>query len=218
MKGITHAPLEAPGKISSRIRQQNQQRILAAAEVEFAQHGFNSARMGAIAQATGLPKANLHYYFKTKKSLYQTLLSTSLAAWKCHAPTLQVTQSPSLALSQYIQHKIHFARQNPHTSRLLAMELLTGGAHLDSHQQQVFQHWIDHLTHTFDAWSQAGTLRALDPRTLIIALWGSTLYYTDFPPLNPASPRPTKQTDMQLSQQLAELILHGCMPTHCPPI
>jgi len=45
------------------IRQANEAVILAAAERVFAGAGFAGATMAAIAEASGLPKANLHYYF-----------------------------------------------------------------------------------------------------------------------------------------------------------
>ncbi|MDE1950687.1 MAG: TetR family transcriptional regulator, partial [Burkholderiales bacterium] len=41
------------------IRQANRELILGAAEKVFARAGFNGATMAAIAEAAGLPKANL---------------------------------------------------------------------------------------------------------------------------------------------------------------
>ena len=37
--------------------------------------------MAQIAQAAGLPKANLHYYFGTKEQLYQAVLTAILELW-----------------------------------------------------------------------------------------------------------------------------------------
>lgn len=54
------------GKPAGRIRQQNEEIILKAAEDEFARHGFKGTSMNAIALKAGLPKANLHYYFTNK--------------------------------------------------------------------------------------------------------------------------------------------------------
>ena len=45
------------------IRQANELVILSAAEKVFACAGFGGATMAAIAVGSGLPKANLHYYF-----------------------------------------------------------------------------------------------------------------------------------------------------------
>lgn len=49
------------------IRSHNQAVILAAAEEEFVLQGFGGATMQSIADRSGLPKANVHYYFKSKK-------------------------------------------------------------------------------------------------------------------------------------------------------
>lgn len=51
--------------------------ILAAAEEEFAQHGFTAARTEAIAAKTGVAKSMIYYYFKDKEGLYQAVLERS---------------------------------------------------------------------------------------------------------------------------------------------
>ena len=73
------APRATTGKPTGRIRQKNEEAIIAAAEEEFARHGFKGTSMNTIAQAVGLPKANLHYYFSSKQGLYLAVLSNILA-------------------------------------------------------------------------------------------------------------------------------------------
>ncbi|MGH6932238.1 MAG: TetR family transcriptional regulator, partial [Dongiaceae bacterium] len=53
-------------------------RILKAAEEVFATAGFSGARTAAIAKRAGVPKANLHYYFRTKEELYRRVLESIL--------------------------------------------------------------------------------------------------------------------------------------------
>ena len=48
--------------------------ILQAALVEFAQEGLAGARVDAIAEAAGVNKALLYYYFHDKESLYGAVL------------------------------------------------------------------------------------------------------------------------------------------------
>lgn len=50
------------------IRAHNQAVILKAAEEEFVLKSFRGATMQGIADRAGLPKANVHYYFKNKKT------------------------------------------------------------------------------------------------------------------------------------------------------
>ena len=60
---------------AGRIRDDNLQAIVSAAEVEFVQHGYRGASMQNIADRAGLPKANVHYYFKRKSNLYITVIN-----------------------------------------------------------------------------------------------------------------------------------------------
>ena len=56
-------------------------RILAAAEEIFAEAGYSGATTAKIAERAGLPKANLHYYFRTKGALYRRLIERILEEW-----------------------------------------------------------------------------------------------------------------------------------------
>lgn len=49
------------------------QRILAAAEVEFATRGFDGARVDAVAARAGVNKALLYYYFSSKAGILDAL-------------------------------------------------------------------------------------------------------------------------------------------------
>lgn len=52
--------------------------ILQAAEREFSQKGFDSARTVQIAEAAGVTHAMLHYYFGTKENLYNVVFEQKL--------------------------------------------------------------------------------------------------------------------------------------------
>ena len=67
--------------IKGQIRKSNETRILAAAEKVFARAGFGGTTMAAIAAASDLPKANLHYYFGSKDVLYRAVLARTLGDW-----------------------------------------------------------------------------------------------------------------------------------------
>jgi len=53
---------------------ETKQRILFAARKEFAEKGYEGARMGAIAKRADANQALLHYYFDTKENLYDEVL------------------------------------------------------------------------------------------------------------------------------------------------
>ncbi len=54
-------------------------KILAAARSEFIRGGFNGARMQSIADAAGINKALLHYYYKNKESLFELVFNDAFA-------------------------------------------------------------------------------------------------------------------------------------------
>ena len=54
------------------------ERILNAAEAEFARKGFEGARIDKIAEAAGVNKALIYYYFKGKKALLEELIERLL--------------------------------------------------------------------------------------------------------------------------------------------
>ncbi|MBW2052153.1 MAG: TetR/AcrR family transcriptional regulator [Deltaproteobacteria bacterium] len=109
-----------------------EERILAAALNEFADKGFFGARTQAIADAAGLNKAMLHYYFRSKDNLYQTVLQNVL--------TLVFSQLKDIILhGSSIENRLNlivdlymniFSR-NPKFIYLILRELVDGGERLE---------------------------------------------------------------------------------------
>jgi TetR/AcrR family transcriptional regulator len=62
-------------KKPSRIQVRNRKRILDAALDVFSQHGYNGATLDQIAEAAGLSKPNILYYFEGKEEIHLTLLN-----------------------------------------------------------------------------------------------------------------------------------------------
>ena len=64
-----------------RIRARNEKKILKTAVQLFSRKGFDGTRIAEIAELSGLPKANVYYYFSTKEAIYTTLIESLLAGW-----------------------------------------------------------------------------------------------------------------------------------------
>src|ERR1700684_2299619 len=67
-----HISGKQPGH--ARDREATTAAILAAAEVEFAQHGLQFARTEDIAKRVGVAKGMIHHYFRTKEQLFEAVL------------------------------------------------------------------------------------------------------------------------------------------------
>ena len=58
-----------------------EERILAAARKVFIAHGLTGARMQEIADEAGINKALLHYYFRSKEKLFETILTETMQSF-----------------------------------------------------------------------------------------------------------------------------------------
>ena len=201
------------GKPAGRIRQQNEEIILKAAEDEFARHGFKGTSMNAIALKAGLPKANLHYYFTNKLGLYIAVLSNIIELWDSTFNSLSAEDDPAQALSSYIRAKMEFSRRQPEASRVFAMEIISGGACLTEYVTQDYRTWFQGRAAVFQAWIDAGKMDPVDPVHLIFLLWGSTQHYADFATQIcrvSGRSRLTRQDMQDASDNLIRIILKGC--------
>ena len=89
-----------------RIRKNNETEILQAAEYVFARAGYAGARIADIAERANLPKANLHYYFQNKQTVYKAVLENILHLWLTQTDSIHAESEPRAALEQYIRAKM----------------------------------------------------------------------------------------------------------------
>jgi len=167
-------------KVAGRIRQLNEQRIITAAEEEFARHGYKGATMNDIAQRAGLPKANIHYYFNSKLELYAAVLSSIIELWDGTLNGLSANDDPAQVLPAYIAAKIRFSRDYPLASRIFAIEILNGAPNLVGYFNDAYREWFRSRTAVFRAWAEQKRIASIDPAHLIFLLWSATQHYADF--------------------------------------
>ena len=166
--------------VGGRTRQLNEARILEAAEAVFAEAGFTGASMQAIAEKAGLPKANLHYYFGTKESLYRTLLANILDMWVDAFDHFQTDCDPAEALSAYIRDKMHWSRTRPLASKVFANEVIHGAQHIEGYLSNKLRQRVAEKAIVIRDWIRAGRMAPVEPRHLFFSLWAITQTYADF--------------------------------------
>ena len=162
------------------IREANEARILRAAEKTFALHGFRGATTEGIASEAGLPKANVHYYFKTKANLYRQVLKGILEDWMEAAAAFEADEDPERALTMYITAKMQFSRQRPYGSRVWASEIMRGAPVMERFLGTTLKAWVNARVRTIRSWISAGKIRAVDPESLLYMIWAVTQHYADF--------------------------------------
>lgn len=199
--------------IRARSRARIEGNIRKAAEEVFAEMGFEGASTSLIAKRAGLPKANLHYYFKTKNDLYQFVLRDIIELWLNTAQEIQPDADPATALAHYIAQKIDLARDRPIASRVFANEVLHGAPRFDRFMRQDLKDWVERKSAIIEEWVAAGRINRIDPKHLFFMIWATTQTYADFATQIAAvlGRRELIDTDYQLaSQQITTIILKGC--------
>jgi TetR/AcrR family transcriptional regulator len=162
------------------IRQVNEALILSAGERVFARAGFNGATVAEIADAAGLPKANLHYYFGSKHELYRAVLARTLHDWLLPLDGLTPEADPGQALAAYIRAKMAMSAQRPDASRVFANELLHGAAVVGELMRSELRATVRRKAAVIDGWIAAGRMAAVDSTHLFFTIWAATQTYADF--------------------------------------
>ncbi|HXY98942.1 MAG TPA: TetR/AcrR family transcriptional regulator [Stellaceae bacterium] len=162
------------------IRERNEARILKAAEAVFAKKGFNGASTAEIARKAGVPKPNLHYYFRTKQVLYAGVLDRILEIWLDAMDEIRPGAEPAEALERYIAQKLESSRLLPEPSRLWAMELISGARHVEPFLKKRLRRLVQQKSATIRAWAAAGKIDPVEPEHLLFMIWAMTQTYADF--------------------------------------
>ena len=208
----------APGsrvqqEVKGRIRTSNEAGILRAAEHVFARAGFAGATMSAIAEYAGMPKSNLHYYFRTKKEIYRAVLANTLSLWLVQTDGIRADNDPQRALADYIRAKMMLSTSHPDASRVFANEILHGAADIVDYLRADLRTLIDAKSRVIEGWIAAGQMARVDPRHLFFTIWASTQTYADFAP-QVCAVLGVAQLDAQhmetATANLTSLLLRGC--------
>jgi TetR/AcrR family transcriptional regulator len=164
----------------TRIQREKTEAIIEAALGVFATHGFRGATLDQIAEAAGISKPNLLYWFASKEAIHRTLLERQLDAWLEPLRRLDPAGDPAAEIAAYIRRKLEMARDCPRESRLFAGEILQGAPHIADVLAGPLKALVDAKAEVIRAWAEQGRIAAVDPHHLIVSIWAVTQHYADF--------------------------------------
>lgn len=183
MASSTDAPVVAQARSATRKasigRLRKQQTILNAAELHFAQYGFEGASLELIAQDAGISRHNLLYYFASKESLYLHVLSDVLAQWLEGMSDLLRGDDPAEALRIYIRAKLQSSRDRPHGSKVFTREVMAGAPRFGTVIQEQVTPVLEADVQAFERWVAQGKIAKVDFTQLMFILWSVTQAYAD---------------------------------------
>lgn len=164
----------------TRIRIENEERILDAALEVFSSYGFRGATVDQIADRSGMTKPNLLYYFRRKDDIYLAVLHRTLDGWLRPLETLGASDDPATEIRAYIDRKLQMSRDNPKASRLFAMEIVQGAPVIGEFLSGRLKQLVDDKAAVIRHWIARGRLRPIDPHHFIFMIWAATQHYADF--------------------------------------
>jgi len=164
----------------TRIQQEKRELILEAALEVFSAHGFRGSTIDQIAEAAGMSKPNLLYYFRRKEDIHRTLIQRLLETWLAPLRELDDIGDPLTELRSYIRRKLEMARDFPRESRLFANEILQGAPRIMPMLEEDLRALVDEKAQVIRGWMRAGKIARTDPYHLIFSIWATTQHYADF--------------------------------------
>jgi TetR/AcrR family transcriptional regulator len=130
-------------------------RILTAALVQFAEHGYEGTRTAEIARQAGVTHPLVHYHFRTKDQLWKAVVDEALgrlrAAFDGTATELRDVGSRE-RLKILVRRFVRFSAEHPDVTRLMIRE----GAHDTPRLRWLVRHHVGALIRPFEETLAAG--------------------------------------------------------------
>jgi TetR/AcrR family transcriptional regulator len=164
----------------TRIQTRNREAILDAALEVFAAQGFRGATLDQIAQAAGLSKPNLLYYFPSKEAMHAALMEGLLDTWLDPLREMDPEGEPVAEVLKYVRRKLELSRDYPRESRLFANEILQGAPRMQAALEGELAGLVAEKAAVLTGWMEAGRIARVHPVHLIFSIWALTQHYADF--------------------------------------
>lgn len=157
------------------------QRILSAAEQEFADKGLGGARVDAIAQRAGVNKRMLYHYFGNKDDLYLAVMERAYETIRTAERALDLgAREPVSAIRELVRFTFDYYIAHPEFMRLLNNENLHDARHIRRSRRILELHnpMIGYVRDILRRGEIAGVFRpGVDPVQLYISIAGLGYFY-----------------------------------------
>ena len=151
-------------------------RILKAAIVEFATHGYDAAGVDRIARRARVNKALIYYYFANKRGLYHEIIQSSLKGLVALlGEIVDGFGSADAKLARYIDTLVEQLDHHSHLPRIMLRELADGGRHLDVETLRQMVTLPPLLSRLVSQGRAEGTFAPFDPLMLHFVLMGTAM-------------------------------------------
>ncbi len=157
-----------------------QQKILRAAQSEFAAHGFAGARVDRIAALAGANKAMIYYHFRSKENLYQEIINdhvTRIAAFVEKNVTRDTDSEVLFRKAAEFMYSLF--RDREQFIPIMLHEMADGGVRMQKAMKQLVSDkgYTANMIRRIDDGKKKGAYRKVDSRQAMISFLGMNLFY-----------------------------------------
>lgn len=194
-------------------------KLLTAARLEFARHGFAGARVDEIAERAGVNKQLVYHYFGDKDALYLAVLEWVYADIREQERQLNLEGLPSeKAIRKLIEASFDYLATNPDFIVLLNDENRGGARHVRGSTRLEAMHspLVKSVSHILHEGVRTGVFRkGIDPIQLYISIAGLSYFYLSNTPTLSAifgKDLSSRAARRARRRHVVDLLLHSLRP------
>ena len=179
--------MDRPSKPEEMVRQRRRQqrsidtrdRILEAAALEFAEHGFEGASTRNVAAQAGVQLPLVVYHFKSKEGLWRAVLTSLnerfVNMYRTRLEGLRGVDAPT-QLRLILEDFIRFSAENPAFHWLMSHEASKGGRRMNWLVEEYVRHFFKEITDLIRAAQKVGRFVEGDPHHLLYIFVGAVTH------------------------------------------
>ena len=157
------------------------EKIIRAAYTEFAENGYDGARIDRIVERADISKNLLYHHFKGKEELFVRVMEIVYQEMRLNHQDIQlVNLDPRLAMARLVSHTFKHFVDNPHAVSLMNSENLHRAAHIQQSKmiREMYNPLLENITLILRRGQAAGFFRDnIDPIQLYISISGLGYFF-----------------------------------------
>lgn len=144
------------------------ERILDAAELIFAKHGFFAARVAEIAKEAGVADGTIYLYFKSKDDLLISLFESRMERVNNQLrDAVSAGETPTDKLRIFIHTQLKMVHSNPNVAEVLTVELRQSSKFMKEYANPRFGEFLRLLADIISEGQQSGEFTADVPPAIV---------------------------------------------------
>jgi AcrR family transcriptional regulator len=155
------------------------ERILEVAETQFGARGYPGTHLQSIAEAVGVQKTALYYYFPSKVALYSAVLERMLATFEAVVGRVTEPGEPTAAtLERAIDDLNDVLARHPNFSRIL-IRIFVDRIDIDASAiAPIVERIVNPLLRFYADGVAKGVFRKLSSRHVLLSVLGAAAFYS----------------------------------------